>query len=768
MLVSYYRDKTDVRPITRDLPWPVEPHRFDFTDKLLDPIPAFCPGEMREGTTRELKNVERVHFGVLDFDKKTEADLEQLSARLEALNLKHLYYSTWSHKAPKKGVCGRLVFPFSRPVSAAEYKVLWNHMDSLFACDADPICADASHIYYIPVAPKERAHLADFEIEENGVALDVDNLPPALPPTLRKQIAAWIRGYYPSKEHGKWIKEKTKLLLKGESLADEGERDTTLFKLVSALVSQNFAGANVENMSALFAPSVACMDPTSDDWASKKIERAFAAHEQEQQERQHSAATAQRDLIKRAFRSGRDEPYTPEELAEFGDMSGRWILQRDRNFYLFFAGEYRGPYSQNAVISAANLLLAPACSAGVSTEEVSEKGKVRAKSILELMRSYGALIDVISADLTAQRSTFDARTATLVEAPCPRRVLTSEFSPRVDKWLRLFGNKRYGKLADWISVILRLDAPCSALYIEGIKGAGKSLFAHGAARLWTLHGPTPLGDAISNFNDRLLQCPLVFADEVVPVDHMGRARTGELREFIQARQRSLRRKYLDTSTVNGSVRLIFAANNRDLLSTNENLTTNDIDAIVDRVLHIEAHPDAAEYLKTLTQEERDALVDGDEIARHFLWITENHTLESNHRFFVTGERTDLHRSLTVATGIRSAVCHWLWSFLDDPMKMQANKSELVMLRDGCLYVTAHGMARFWSLYETNCHPPQSGPLSKAIAGLSLRRRQLVVNGLKCRYRQIDPENLIAWCEINDIDTARIREILPADRQDEGL
>ena len=71
-------------------------------------------------------------------------------------------------------------------------------------------------------------------------------------------------------------------------------------------------------------------------------------------------------------------------------------------------------------------------------------------------------------------------------------------------------------LLDWIACVTVLDEPCAAIYLAGMPGVGKTLLADALARLYTLVGPTPLADVVGPFNDKLLYCPIVLADEVLP------------------------------------------------------------------------------------------------------------------------------------------------------------------------------------------------------------------------------------------------------------
>jgi hypothetical protein len=123
-----------------------------------------------------------------------------------------------------------------------------------------------------------------------------------------------------------------------------------------------------------------------------------------------------------------------------------------------------------------------------------------------------------------------------------------------------------------------LNEPCAVLYLEGAKGVGKTMLAAGLSRLWTLNGATDLEQALAAFNGSLCHCPLVFGDEHVPTDSRGRMRTAEIREFVQAHMRVLKRKFMHPQPMMGCVRVILAANNKNLIHTTESLTQHDVQA----------------------------------------------------------------------------------------------------------------------------------------------------------------------------------------------
>ena len=122
--------------------------------------------------------------------------------------------------------------------------------------------------------------------------------------------------------------------------------------------------------------------------------------------------------------------------------------------------------------------------------------------------------------------------------------------------------------------------------------------------------------ALAPFNSSILRCPLIFADEHLPKDARGNVPTEQLREFIQARNRPLKRKHLPDSKCLGVTPLIIAAHDLEVLRPSENISNNEVEGSVERFLIVPARIEGAQFLANLrpTTYER-GWVDGDVIAR---------------------------------------------------------------------------------------------------------------------------------------------------------
>jgi hypothetical protein len=616
-----------------------------------------------------------------------------------------------------------------------------------------------SRIYFVPASPQATGNT--WELQE-GEALRVDDLagvdadlvhPPKGLEIGRADLEALADRLGAGRsKHRREISARIRKALAGDAFANQGNRDNAAFELACEL-AETWPEADAMSVASHFATALGKQGhPTVEAFAAKILRmQEKLAEERAEKERETREGLAGR--ISDAFGGERMHPYSDDELATFAAGAGctraefqrRWLIQSGKTYYIFRGGDYLQPVTDADVQIAAERDLAAASSAGVSVWQVDDKGNVVLKPTKVLMAQYGTVARGIEIDLSAQRGHYDAGRQVIVEAPCPLRPFEPREWPDIDYWLRLLGGDQAEPLLDWVSVVTALSEPCAVLYLSGAPGVGKSLLADGLARLYTDGPPTPLGEAMGSFNEMVTQCPIVLADEVMPEVFRKAGSTGELRQLVQARRHALRRKYRATGTLIGCMRLVLCANNRHMLDTEEHLSDHDIEAIVDRVLYIQAGGQAREALRALGHEQiREWATRG--IAEHAMWLRANRVVERGSRFLVTGRDSSLHRTLTTSTGIRAAIMNWCAAYLLEPAKVDTQRDLLIRVDGGKLLVTARGLMNHWDQYRTNAFAPTAARLSSALAGLSNGRVELQAGARGVAYHQIDGQNLRAWCE----------------------
>ena len=687
------------------------PHRTQYKDKK--EVPLFSPAEWPPGAERLKKDVLRIHFGVLDFDKLSLERFEELKLRGA-----FYFYTTWSNAeaAKKNQWAARLVVPFSRPVSMLEWPKVWQKLNATFGSMADPACKDASRFYFLPSAPKQEECLV--EIGE-GEAFDVETRPVEVQAEGRQVTRLELEDFAGSlqrkkSEHLRNMGVRLSKILAGHVFADIGERDDVIHKL-SCILVERWPDANPKTLAGHFASSLAVMAeqddaPTLED-VEAKIHRHWVFLGEEREKRKSES-----------FTRGRTEPYSDEELARWAEEAGvttagfkrRWLIQYKSAYYVFRDGTYSAAMNREALVPFCRIALAPA---PVELEKMTKNG-VRSKTVDDLMYDYGTGVEGVRVTMT-QSSRYDNKTNTFIERILPLRVLKGEENKAVGEWLYLLAGNEIESLLDWISVVTRLDEPAAALYLYGAPGIGKSLLALGLGRLWSEKGPTIYHTISGNFNEGLERCPLILADEGLRSKD-----TRSLRELIQARHHTLNRKYQPTVPVDGSVRIILAANHMQMVASDENLTRHDIAAIIDRILFIPGQDKAAIFLK---EQSTHQWMHDDVIAKHALWLKETREVKQTGRFLVSGHHSPefLSRLMTQG-GVRSAICSWLTDFWCRPERFNATGSKQIRWQGGKLLVSSRGLFDFWDVYKTGVRQPDRRTIADALDAIS--------SGLKIRLR----------------------------------
>jgi hypothetical protein len=776
--VSFYSRIDNVRPTLRfgltfdQLLQAIGPH---LTLLKKDDAPMFSACEYHAGHGPNKGEGTRFvvcgHFGVADLDGVHEDIVARSIGRLKAEGIPCRLASTFSHEGKIDDYCVRVIFPFSRQVLVSEWKILWERINAkYFEGSCDKSCKDITRRYYAPsvregsgVVPVDHTFpgtstlnvdaLLGADVARGGLLNEGDDATPMGVAAggikiTRDQIRKVRDGLAQSRsEQRRALAPAMTKLMQGDAILEDGEgRHNTIFRLVAEILDR-YPLADKESVVQQFAQSIALMQGKTLDEVRDCIDNKQAAPKAALSMRMREVRNATTEDPQQIAELG----YTQEGLERMQEVLGattdelrhQWIIQKGDSFYVQCNGVYRC-YGGNEIESAVLRDLAPAIAAGVDLNEVTSQG-IRPKKIKELMRDYGQVATEVIVDMREQRSRFDQTKLAMIEAPCPV-IVSPKYRPQVDKWLQLLAGPTYEeKLRQWVASFSRLGEPCAALYIEGEKGTGKSLLGTGLAAAFGRE-PTTITQAFEHFNEALMHCPIVLADEKVPTDLRGRVQTDTMREFIQARSRPLKRKFKPDATLFGCVRLIIAANNRNLLSTTEHLTEHDISAIVERFLHIPAQAEARYYL--LDQPVKQ-WVEEKWIAEHALWLAENLEVPVTGRFLVSGDAKALTNELATSTGLRAGVCQWLTGYLLNPGKFDADAlGPLIRVREGRLFVVARALAEKWELYVENREPPPSSAVAKALAGISkeasLRDKHDPAKVLT--FREVNVSMLEVWAE----------------------
>lgn len=814
MRITLFKRVNDKKPASQEFGkfadlWPLFQHRAlqpgEAQSSRTPPTTgAFSPAEY-DGIGTSNNNVTRVHFGAIDIDGVAETDLKRILDIVKDLEV--IVYSTWSNHNPVSTKPGplsfRVLFPFSRPIDVKEWKTYWTFAERWALGLADPQTKDPRRLYYLPTSPHNApTNFAFYRPAPAGTggALDVDE---ALEAGARIMRSVLKHSAAPAAEQvegrallrqltaldledvAAHLKKRTSPSVKavgtalqnvvaGKPYAEPGDRDKKLYQMTDA-IAEFFPSCEPTSVAELFRASVVatCLawnEGVPDDDLEKVVEKLARAQERRRKAHFESLAVEHERLkhrMKEAWRAAgleRDHAYTEEELqgyareagTDVGGFQERWIVQRDDVYYVFFDGTYLPPITMSSLGRSLLRDLSPAHE--VVDLFAAGEDKNTMKPMDEILRDYSVPARQTIIDLTASRSRYDPTTQSIVEAPCPAgKNLEASFDPEVDTWLRALFGKRAEQGLDWISVVTLLHKPCVALYLAGPAGVGKTLLAEGLARIWTKNGVTALGKALNVWNEGLTQCPLTFADETLPQDLVGKSTT-VLREFLQNSTRKLSRKYMPDATMIGHVRVILAANNDQLLQTNEHLSEADIQATAERFMYMPCQIEAREYLESLGDLHARSFVTTDKIAKHALWLRENRTIKDDAeqgRFFFKGGSEELATALTTSSGVRSLICQWLTSFLFNRaiLKGRGLSTNHVFVVNGQLHVSPQAISDHWDVYLQHHRAPMISKIADALEGLGVGRTiQMRVGNAYVPVKVIKSQNIEVWAEHNSIAT----------------
>lgn len=696
MRIQLLSAEYDQSPRPVDLTWEQLVAALTTTPKHEFNKAAWMPAELSQ-QARGDKNVLAVQCLVLDFDDLTV--LEWNTAREKLNGISHCWHSTRSHKPVDGQLRYRAVLQLSRPVAAAQWKAFWAACVKIFgASSADPKCKNPERIFYLPC---KNAHAFESGSGQ-GVVLPVDTIMLHAAPTPAahsahnggaateeglRQLAAG-RAYGDFQEKGKTI--LLRLLNKERPYAQPGERDEALYAVAMFCARRAHDRFTPESIADVLAPEV--------DWAYEqqpgstnsavlryKLDRAWA---------EVGEALAGEDAV-RMGQLNRSGPYTVEEVSAFvakqgvssaQELSAQLIVKHFNDLYAFKNGDYRysGSEESGQDLIRQNLRLCTG-TLGVVLTEMDPKGGYKDTSWKVLKQRHGFAVENVVQSLAISSSYIDRSTNTLRLAARPRRPdLVPAYDPAIEEWLGSWGDDL---LLDWLATAARLDKATSALFLHGIPKSGKDMFTNGLAAMWG-KAPTSMDAIGEQWNDALTECPVVFANETLPDRY--RRDSGLLRKLITATSVSMNQKYKNTTTLEGSVRVIIAKNNLNLFSGGEAMSRDDVDAICERLLYYRMSEVKAPFFHPVR------------FAQHVLWLEDTRgeaaRQRSGDRLWVEGRDSALHRHMRISSRDRSLVCQWLMAFIKRPAVVADLHNRQFRIREGSLRVNPNMIYERWDQY----------------------------------------------------------------------
>ena len=319
-------------------------------------------------------------------------------------------------------------------------------------------------------------------------------------------------------------------------------------------------------------------------------------------------------------------------------------------------------------------------------------------SVRNIMRDYGGRVDTIAYASGQSGCRYNSEHSVMHVGTHQLAQVKAKYHEDVAEWLRLIGGTDPEGLLDWLAcVTYTVDQPLCAMYIKGAPGIGKSLLGKGISALWN-GPPADYNRAMSGeFNSAMLMSPVLFADEGVVVDRNNQATASlKFRDVVSSTSHTIRALYKAPVNLRGAMRVLVCANDENGLPFKESLGADGIEAIVQRVMYIEADPAAATYLQALGGREgigdrwAPPTNEPGAIAEHLIWLRDNRKVQPQEgsRFMVAGKPTHWHREFGARQGIKPNTLQVVYALLQraragaagDPGIYNDEEEEVVWVR----------------------------------------------------------------------------------------
>jgi hypothetical protein len=176
------------------------------------------------------------------------------------------------------------------------------------------------------------------------------------------------------------------------------------------------------------------------------------------------------------------------------------------------------------------------------------------------------------------------------------------YSQTAAEYLELLLNSDLERGLDWLAAFARTDRPCAALVLRGDPGTGKDLLVKALSLLSS--GYMTFEEATAKHNTKALDTWLIYAEEgLSPAKYEdGRKLTQDFRRFVTQNVFGVEEKFQRATTIECAFRLIVTMNPPDGIQFQSIEDKADIEAIKQRIVYVEAHPAAADYLNAAKDE----------------------------------------------------------------------------------------------------------------------------------------------------------------------
>lgn len=761
---------------------------------------AFSLVKYRPNTTRAAANVESVHAVVIDLDHVNSATFIEVLRQISPF--RYIIYSSYSHSERHRvdhSYNCRVILPLDEPIAAADWAGAWAYFISTLPTMRDPkgsgkivpccdtSCSDPSRIFFVPGSPdiscafsevNEGRTLCAADLVREGrklpaqsavVSIEADGLS-------RVDLLASIKKLAKSKsdeiqQAAKWLRQ----MADGEAwCSTPGQRHAVMLKMTLQLESAHPL-VSCTALARLFAPSLAAMRAEQPHERAIPLDEIEKALEGARDRRKTSEAETIK--IREEIETGGLGKYSEAEIdaicADQGitreQLRTRWIVQSQNGYYVL---------TQKGYTNAASAVEMPSVLRHLQRSPVHvfnyKKDGLKLRPLGDILHDCGEILTGgVIADMTVPRNMIDDDGA-MHESICQMRKHKDIVSERQADFEGLVDVLRQenepivvDRFLDWLATAGRTDRVTCALHLKGETGGGKTIIANGLAHIWKSVGAVPLAEALKPFNETVLTCPVLLADEDKPKE----LTAANFRALLGTESFSVSRKFKSNVVLKGAFRIVCTANDPDFFKfKNENLTADALAATAPRILTVHFGPKAIAYMK----DQRDWLA-REVIAKHALWLSDNREVVLGNRWCVEGIAGASHRHLALGDDKRGRMYEFIANFVKDPKPMDQQCLNGIRVEGGKFWLHAPSIAKMWKVYTNQIAHDDQPSVKQASDMLRDMRVGKMVNKRVSRsniskfsetlgYSLIDPEIVFDFIEANGDDSTAAREMIEASKK----
>lgn len=757
--------------------------------------PVILPAVLKnqEGAKTE-DNIEDVTLLALDYDDVTEEVLVDLLSN-ELKGYRWAAHTTFSHGASLRagvGVRYRIWIELSAPVPADQWTFFRAKLDAMLPpikshdgkLQPDRQTRNPNRLNFAPSCTHEDAATfeycdwRDFEGAEGATPLevslvintslaDIDTNTLTLAPKSEEKYQPLDRDFVLKVQRNASRRkndmeqlraERLRKVLKGDAFVTSDSHDPTLD--LARWLADELPLFSAEDIAKMVAPSLTIMRVAhgSDETEPGFIEKV-QSWRVKQAKRKASLDAMQ---LPGMFPTQNGETsittgHTPAVDGAEVDDSKPWIVQYS-NTYWFKLRDGTGYSRQYIRAEAENCYLTFLAGTPKSPYYFNDDGERKTLKFTDVVRGCeladGAIFRV------GNHSTYDMVNKEMQMACCVRDLsIQPKEHPEVDAWLRGFFNEHQEAALDWLAIYPRQELNSRALLLVGERHAGKTLLIKALSRIYGVDSGLNIDDK-DEWNDFMLDCPLVFADEHTSV------KLSALRAMVGGLNPVIKRKFLTNSRLEMKLRVLFAANDLEVLRVQEGVTSDSLAATAERFIAIRIK--RREDLMPPTREEREQWAMST-IGEHVLWLSENRQIggDAHSRFAGRPGGFDVTASIAIHSDRSATLCGIALDYLQERSDRKGgaamSKGAEAFVREGILHITNKFLSERWK--KVTDEAPRHRDLRSAMHGVSLDAESVVrrPTGTRRRYWRLDPEKLVRFAEdVGDYDGEVVREWLAKD------